>query len=161
MDSVRFGKIRDGFLKRVAETLEVKGQDYSNVLGEEEAKDALWNFKAIGQLMNLDPVTVWGVLFGKHAVAVLGYAGGKPLVAESVEDKLRDLAAYSLLGYALLVEEGSLPDIGLSGQEGGQEEKKDADFPSTAWFQSLLDGFRERVNAEAQTGRAKEEKEAK
>lgn len=114
-----------------------KGRDYA------AEKDRLENFRLVARVLDIDPVTVWGVYTAKHAISVLQFAGGRQLSTEGVDQRILDLLNYLILGYALLVDAGELPDP--TSETKGSEVKLEDPEPGFKLFEKLVDGLRNRV----------------
>jgi len=99
VNSKQFQDLLQAARKRQDKILESKGQDYTA-----SNDDRLYNFKFIGQVLDLDPKLVWAVYFLKHVLALMNRAkGGKE--SEPVEGRMDDVANYVVLLAGLLAEE--------------------------------------------------------
>jgi len=105
-------------MEREHRILESKGHDYTLGAGEENEKDALANFKQVGELVqhncsacgNVEPVgprTVWAVLFMKHVLSLLTHAAlPHKMASEPISERVLDVRTYGGL-YECIDKEGS------------------------------------------------------
>lgn len=84
------------FTQEMEDVTAIKNHDYSI------RQDAMDNFKLIGEMLNISPRTVWGVLAAKHWTAIMNHMGeSKKLKSETIHGRFLDLAVYAMLGDAL------------------------------------------------------------
>jgi hypothetical protein len=123
-------------VKRAMDLAEAKRADYA------VAGDVLDNFKTVGKLLGVDPLTVWGVYAAKHMIAILKHAGGQELQSEGIEGRLDDLFNYVLLGKALIVEaanEAHAADVEAEGHDEAEDKASATPAPEkTNAFAELL-----------------------
>jgi hypothetical protein len=72
-------------------------------------EDRLYNFKKVGQLLDLEPITVAGVLWCKHVFSVLTYIKKNQRkqehqLSEPIEGRIQDAQEYLDIIAALITE---------------------------------------------------------
>jgi len=97
-----------------AELNEIIGETFkaihalNNTKGQEYAgdADALANFRNRAEQLDLDPLKVWGIFFGKHADAIFAFIRRGKVLSEPIEGRIDDAILYLILLRALVKERG-------------------------------------------------------
>lgn len=113
-----FSKVWERFRGQMDSLLDKKGADYST------EDDRLSSFKIIAQMTGQSPMQVWLVYFVKHLTAVMSYAKNGKVHSEPISSRFHDMAAYCVLGDALIREEQEARELSRP-KEGVVESTRD------------------------------------
>lgn len=86
--------------ERIKELNDTKGCEYAG------DADALANFRNRAEQLDLDPLKVWGIFFGKHADAIFAFIRVGKVLSEPIEGRIDDAILYLILLRALVKERG-------------------------------------------------------
>lgn len=93
-----FVQFRKDFDEQCTAVLVAKGPDYCRTA------DRLENFKAVAEVLGVDPVKVWAVYFMKHVAAIGKYVRDGKTASETIQSRFLDARNYLDLGLALIQE---------------------------------------------------------
>lgn len=99
MNNADFLNTVDEFFRSIRELMSKKNADYSAGSG-----DSLFDYYDTAERLEVTPIKAWGVLFLKHIHAVEKFIKTGRVESEPIEERLKDIAAYSALAYALVKE---------------------------------------------------------
>jgi hypothetical protein len=96
----RFSTEVQTFLDNVAAEIQRKNADYAG-----DSPNPFAAFDEAASVLGLEREQVWAVFYMKHVQAIIRYVkSGGTLDSESVEDRLKDLAAYPAILTAMVKE---------------------------------------------------------
>jgi hypothetical protein len=99
--------VTDVFSSIIALT-ETKGKEYAR------SDDQLANFKRAAEDLDIDPLKVWSVFFGKHVDAIKSYVKLGPVarltLSEPIEGRIDDAILYLILLRAIIQERKGIPE---------------------------------------------------
>jgi len=102
MRNDEFDKMVTGFRSQQDNLILRKGHDYTTGHGTE---DRLYNFKWVGEMLDISPLKVAGIYWLKHVLAITTYIKyGGVLSDESIDSRLLDESNYNLLITAIIDE---------------------------------------------------------
>lgn len=79
---------------------DTKGREYAS------DADATANFKARASQLDIDPLKVWGIFFGKHIDAINAFIRTGHTLSEPIDGRIDDAILYLILLKALIAENG-------------------------------------------------------
>ena len=102
MNNEDFDKMVKGFRHQQDNLIIRKGHDYTTGHGTE---DRLYNFKWVGEILDISPLKVAGVYWLKHVLSIATYIKyGGVMSDESIDSRLLDESNYNLLITAIIDE---------------------------------------------------------
>jgi len=119
MDTDTFDKFVASVRGEQDRVLRSKGPDYT-LANFKSVDDRLSNFKDVASFLGIHPEQVWAVYWLKHVFAICTYIKTGRVASESIESRFIDEMNYSLLGMALIEEQGVERGLGQVNQNQAQ-----------------------------------------